>query len=252
MEMFFSPEILLSLLTLTILEIVLGIDNVIFISILAGRLPVEARESARRCGLVGALVTRLGLLCMMASMAKMTAPLFSIADVSVSGKELVMMVGGVFLLWKATREIHEKLEGSLETVTLPRKDRAGFFGVVAQIMLMDLVFSLDSVITAIGLSNLLAVMVTANLLALLVMLMAARGISMFVERHPTVRMLALSFLLLIGFTLVVEGAGVHIPKGYIYFAMAFSILVEILNLKTVHREPALELLDSPPLPRDIP
>lgn len=236
-ELLASPEAWLSLVTLTVMEIVLGIDNIIFISILAGRLPEAVRPKARRWGLMGALGTRLCLLFTISWIVGLTAPLFTLFSVTFTGKSFVLLAGGLFLLWKATHEIHEKLEGQEHAKgdASTGKAAATFAGVIGQIMVIDVVFSLDSVITAVGMSRHLAVMIAANVLALIVMLWAAGPISAFVDRHPTVKMLALSFLLLIGFTLVVDAVGIHIPKGYIYFAMAFSVLVETLNLKSGSR-----------------
>jgi predicted tellurium resistance membrane protein TerC len=222
-------EWLVALVTLTILEIVLGIDNVIFISILAAKLPAHQQGRARSLGLMGAMVTRVLLLFSLAWMIRLTAPLFTLFGHAFSGRDLILLLGGLFLLAKATFEIHEKLEG--EEHQGPARAPVSFGAVIVQIMLLDVVFSLDSVITAIGMARQLWVMVTAVVLAVGVMLVAARSISEFVNRHPTVKMLALSFLLLIGFSLVADGLGQHISKGYIYFAMGFSVLVEMLNLR---------------------
>jgi predicted tellurium resistance membrane protein TerC len=221
---------LLSLLTLTILEIVLGIDNIIFISILAGKLPEHEKKTARQLGLLGALVSRLGLLATIAWIAKLTTPLFQVFETPISGKSLILILGGVFLLFKATREIHDKLEGSEHSPDAKLK-RPTLAWTVAQIMVIDIVFSLDSVITAVGMSNNLAIMVLANIIALAVMLAASGAISDFVDRHPTVKVLALSFLMMIGLFLVLDGVGMHVPKGYIYFAMGFSVFVEFINIR---------------------
>src|SRR6187549_1979696 len=226
----FTAEALISLVTLTGLEIVLGIDNIIFISILAGKLPAEQQQKARQLGLMLALVSRLLLLASIAWMAKLTTPLFTLLDHGVSGRDLILIVGGLFLLAKSTHEIHEKLEG-VDGGHNPAKGAAKFSSVLIQIMLLDVVFSLDSVITAVGMAKHLAVMVAAVVLAMGVMLLAARAISDFVNRHPTLKVLALSFLILIGVTLVAEGTGAHISKWYVYFAMAFSFAVELLNVK---------------------
>jgi predicted tellurium resistance membrane protein TerC len=222
-------EWLIALITLTVLEIVLGIDNIIFISILAGRLPQEQQPNARRLGLGFAMITRILLLLSLAWLIRLTQPLFAVFGHAFSGRDLILIAGGLFLLAKATFEIHEKLEG--EEGHSASRARAAFWRVIVQIGVLDIVFSLDSVITAIGMAQQLWVMVTAVVLAVAVMMIAAGPVSDFVDRHPTVRMLALSFLLLIGFSLVAEGVGQHIAKGYIYFAMGFSVLVELLNLR---------------------
>ena len=229
-------EWLVALITLTVLEIVLGIDNIIFISILAGKLPSHQQARARSLGLMAAMVTRILLLFSLTWLARLTRPLFALLGHAFSGRDLILLLGGLFLLAKATFEIHEKLEGSEEH----GRGRAAptFVAVIVQIMLLDIVFSLDSVITAIGMARQLWVMVTAVVLAVGVMLVAAGPISDFVHRHPTVKMLALSFLLLIGVSLIAEGFGQHISKGYIYFAMGFSVFVEMLNLRLRrHGEP---------------
>lgn len=225
----FTAEALLALVTLTTLEIVLGIDNIIFISILSGRLPDNQQPRARRLGLAAALITRILLLLSLSWVIGLTEPLFTVLDFEISGRDLILLAGGLFLLGKSTHEIHERLEGeehARETKTYPT-----FSSVIFQIALLDIVFSLDSVITAVGMANQLWVMVTAVVIAVGIMMFAAESISAFVSRHPTVKMLALSFLLLIGFTLVVESLHLHIPKGYIYFAMGFSVFVEMLNLR---------------------
>ncbi|GAA5194583.1 TerC family protein [Ferrimonas gelatinilytica] len=224
-----SPEAWIALATLTTLEIVLGIDNIIFISILVGRLPAAQRERARRLGLMLAMVTRLALLFSLTWVMGLTEPWFEILGRAISSRDLILIGGGLFLLAKSTLEIHNSLEGAKE-VHGPGKVN-GMAMVLIQIALLDLVFSLDSVITAVGLAEDLAVMAIAIVLAVVVMLMAARRIGEFVDQHPTVKILALSFLVLVGMTLVVEGFGGHVPKGYVYFAMAFSVSVEMLNLK---------------------
>ncbi len=224
-----SPEAWIALLTLTALEIVLGIDNIIFISILVGRLPQHERKRARILGLALAMGTRILLLVSLTWVMQLTAPLFSIAGRAFSGRDLILTGGGVFLLWKSTYEIHQNLEGKEETKAAG--PRGGFVGVLVQIALLDIIFSLDSVITAVGLANDLPVMILAIVSAVLVMMFASAGIGNFVDRHPTIKMLALSFLVLIGVTLIVEGFGGHISKGYVYFAMAFSFSVEMLNLR---------------------
>jgi predicted tellurium resistance membrane protein TerC len=229
MSVLTSPEAWLGLLTLTVLEIVLGIDNIIFISILAGKLPPALQGRARRVGLLGAMFTRIALLAALAWIIRLTAPLFAVLGRAVSGRDLILIAGGLFLLAKSTREIHEALEG--EAGHGDARVSASFAGVVGQIMLLDIVFSLDSVITAVGMARHLPVMITAVVLAVGVMMFAAAPISDFVHRHPTIKMLALSFLLLIGVSLIADGLGQHIAKGYIYFAMGFSVFVEMLNLR---------------------
>jgi predicted tellurium resistance membrane protein TerC len=219
----------IALLTLTVLEIVLGIDNIIFISILAGRLPKHQRERARKVGLSLAMLIRIGLLLSITWVMRLTTPLFTVTAHEISGRDLILIIGGLFLIAKSTHEIHDKLEG--EEGHASAKVAASFSAVIFQILLLDIVFSLDSVITAVGMANDLLVMVLAVVIAVGVMLVSAGSISDFVERHPTVKMLALSFLLLIGVSLLAEGFEQHIPKGYIYFAMGFSILVEMINLR---------------------
>ncbi|MEO7318451.1 MAG: TerC family protein [Chthoniobacteraceae bacterium] len=224
-----DPQIWISFLTLTVLEIVLGIDNIIFISILASKLPAEQQGKARTSGLMLALVTRVLLLCSIFWLTKLTADLFTILGHGFSGKDLVMLLGGLFLLWKSVHEIHGNLEGEEHAKT--GGPALSFASVIAQIVVIDIVFSLDSVITAVGLVKEIAVMIAAVIAAMIVMLVAAGPISDFVNKHPTIKMLALSFLLLVGVLLIADGFGQHIEKGYIYFAMAFSFGVEILNIK---------------------
>ncbi len=224
-----NPDAWIALATLTILEIVLGIDNIVFISILSGKLPEDQQARARTVGLLLAMVTRIILLFSIAWIVRLTAPWFTVFGVELSGRDLIMLIGGLFLLGKATHEIHDKLEG--EEGHAEARTTATFASVITQILLLDVVFSLDSVITAVGMADDLAVMVIAVVAAVGVMLVAAGPISEFVESHPTVKILALSFLLLIGMSLVAEGFGFHIPKGYIYFAMGFSIFVEVINLR---------------------
>lgn len=229
-----SPDTYMSLLTLSAMEIVLGIDNIIFISILCGRLPVEQREKARKIGLFGAFGSRLLLLATISWMVGLVNPIFHVGDFPVSGKAIILFVGGLFLIYKATKEIHEKVEGAGHDShgEMLEKPTNSFRSVIIQIMLLDIVFSLDSVITAVGMSQHISIMVAANVIALIVMVFTAKSVGDFVQRHPTVKMLALSFLLLIGMVLVADAAGFHVPKGYIYFAMGFSVAVEMLNLWT--------------------
>ena len=229
MDWITDPQIWIALATLTFLEIVLGVDNIIFISILSGKLPPDQQPKARRVGLLGALVTRVLLLFSLAWIIRLTAPWFTVLGQEISGRDLILIVGGLFLLAKSTHEIHEKLEG--EEGHASSRVAASFASVVVQIMLLDIVFSLDSVITAVGMVDELWVMVTAVIVAVGIMMLSAETIRAFVHRHPTVKMLALSFLLLIGLSLLAEGFDHHIPKGYIYFAMGFSVFVEAINLR---------------------
>jgi len=237
-----SADILLSLITLSAMEIVLGIDNIVFIAILTGRLPPEQQNLARRTGLALALGIRIGLLFAISWMMRLTRPLFSVAIVGqeFSGRDLILVGGGLFLLFKATWEIYDKLEIDHHD-TPSAAGRAGFVWTIVQILLLDIVFSLDSVITAIGMSDRVAVMVAAMVIAMLVMLVSMNAIGGFVERHPSVKLLALAFLILIGVMLMVEGMGQHVSKGYIYFAMAFSLLVELLNMRYRQRRRPLVL-----------
>ncbi len=231
-----NPEIWIGLLTLTVLEVVLGIDNVIFISILAGKLPENQQARARTVGLGLAMITRILLLASLAWIASLTESLFSVWSFDITGRDLILIVGGIFLIGKATFEIHDKLEG--EEGHASAKVHAAFASVIIQILVLDIVFSLDSVITAVGMVQQLWVMIAAVIIAVIIMIISSAPISNFVNRHPTVKILALSFLLLIGFTLVVEGLHQHIPKGYIYFAMGFSVFVEMLNLRLRTPKPA--------------
>jgi predicted tellurium resistance membrane protein TerC len=226
-----DPQAWIALLTLTVLEVVLGIDNVIFISILAGKLPERRRPRARRLGLGAAMITRILLLLSITALARLTTPLFGVPVVrhTVTGRDLVLIVGGLFLMAKSVHEIHDKLEG--EEGRVSTRVPARFAGVIAQIMLLDIVFSLDSVITAVGMARDVEVMIAAVVISVLFMMWFSGPVSTFVERHPTVKMLALSFLLLIGVNLVADGMGQHIPRGYTYFAMAFSVFVEVLNIR---------------------
>lgn len=230
-----DPQAWIALLTLLALEIVLGIDNIVFISILAGKLPASQRQRAIYTGLILAMVTRVALLFSISWLVGLTAPLFSVFGLDISGRDLILLVGGLFLIYKAVTEIHDKLEG--EEGHESGKVAASFGAIIAQILVLDIVFSLDSVITAVGMADDIAVMVIAVIIAILIMLAAANPIVKFVERHPTVKMLALSFLILIGVSLVAEGLHQHIPKGYIYFSMAFAVLVEFLNLRLKGSKP---------------
>ena len=234
MDWLSDPQIWASLLTLTALEIVLGIDNLVFIAILAGRLPAKRQDRARRVGLALALITRLALLASITWIIGLTQPLFEVLGRPVSWRDVILIAGGLFLLYKGTREIHERLEGEAPHGPVSAA-RTSFGGVVVQIMVLDIVFSLDSVITAVGMANELWVMATAIVIAVVIMLAASGPLAAFVDRHPTVKMLALSFLLLIGMTLVADGAGFHVPKGYIYAAISFSVGVELLNQLAARR-----------------
>lgn len=230
-----DPQAWIALGTLLALEIVLGIDNVVFISILAGKLPESQRQRAVYTGLLLAMVTRIALLFSIAWLVGLTAPLFGVLGFEFSGRDLILLAGGLFLLYKAVGEIHDKLEG--EEGHESNKVAASFAAVIGQILVLDIVFSLDSVITAVGMADDIAVMVIAVIIAIIIMLAAAKPIVAFVERHPTVKMLALSFLILIGVSLIAEGFGQHIPKGYIYFSMSFAVLVEFLNLRAKGSQP---------------
>ena len=229
MEWITQPETWVALITLIALELVLGVDNVIFISILAGKIPADQQKKGRSLGISLAVITRILLLLSISWVIGLTKPLFNVFSLEISGRDLILVVGGLFLLGKATLEIHHKLEG----VEGQRSARVsgGFASVILQIMLLDIVFSLDSVITAVGMVDEVAIMVTAVVVAAAVMVWTSGPLSEFVEKHPTIKILALSFLLMIGFTLVVEGLHQHIPKGYVYFAMGFSVFVEMLNLR---------------------
>ena len=240
MDWIADPNAWIGLLTLTALEIVLGIDNVIFISILSGKLPQADQAKARRLGLFGAFGTRVLLLLSIAWIVKLTRPLFSVLGHGVSGRDLILIAGGLFLITKATFEIHAKLEGEEHHAEGGAGTARSLTKIVTQIMLLDIVFSLDSVITAVGMVDQVAIMIGANVIALGIMLAAAGGIGGFVDKHPTIKMLALSFLVLIGTNLLAEGVGFHIPKGYTYFAMGFSVAVEMLNLKLRKRVRAVQ------------
>ena len=239
MEWLASPDTWAALTTLTLLEIVLGIDNIVFISILVGRLPEAQRQRARVIGLGLAMGMRIVLLLLITWIMRLQATLFTVLSVDVSGRDLILLAGGLFLIAKATLEIHDSLEGEEEVATRPAT--AGFTATIVQIGIIDIVFSLDSVITAVGMADRIEVMIVAIVLAVGVMMLSARSIGDFVDNHPTVKMLALSFLVLIGFALIGEGIDLHIPKGYIYFAMAFSVVVELLNLAVRSRRAPVTL-----------
>jgi predicted tellurium resistance membrane protein TerC len=243
MDWLTDPHALVGLVTLTVLEIVLGIDNVIFISILVGRLPAAQQARARTIGLGLAMLTRIALLFSLNWIMRLTAPLFSVFDFALSGRDLILIVGGLFLIGKSTHEIHQRLEGEDAEGGAGRKGPS-FTSVLIQIMLLDIVFSLDSVITAVGMVDRLAVMVTAVVISVGFMLVFAGAVSNFVHRHPTVKMLALSFLLLIGTTLLIEGFHQHVSKGYVYTAMAFSIFVELLNLRLRKKSKPVQLHEA--------
>ncbi|PLX81965.1 MAG: hypothetical protein C0617_15730 [Desulfuromonas sp.] len=243
MDWLYDPQAWIALATLTTLEIVLGIDNIIFISILVGRLPEKERQKGRVFGLALAMVSRIALLLSLAWVMTLNRPLFAVLTQEISGRDLILIGGGLFLFIKSTFEIHNSLEG--EEASEGTEVIAGFWGVLAQITVLDLIFSLDSVITAVGMAQHLPVMVLAIVIAVLVMMVAARPIGDFVDAHPTIKMLALSFLILVGVTLVAEGLAFHIPKGYIYFAMAFSTGVEMLNLKVRRKRSAAVKLRKP-------
>jgi predicted tellurium resistance membrane protein TerC len=229
MDWLTDPQVWIAFITLVTLELVLGVDNVIFIAILAGKLPRHQQARARRTGLAAAVISRILLLFSLSWIIGLTEPLLQVFTLKISGRDIILLLGGLFLLAKATYEIHQKLEGVEGHASSSVK--ASFSSVIVQILLLDVVFSLDSVITAVGMVDQLAIMIAAVVIAAMVMIISAGPISAFVDRHPTIKMLALSFLLLIGFTLIVEGLHQHIPKGYIYFAMGFSVLVEMLNLR---------------------
>ncbi|MCE4536869.1 TerC family protein [Pelomonas sp. P7] len=232
LELLTNPQTWIALATLTALELVLGIDNIIFISILVDKLPKAQQELARRVGLFMAMFMRIGLLLMLAWIVGMVEPLFTVFDKGISGRDLILIGGGLFLIWKSTVEIHGSLEGEDETKPSPGKAaRAAFGAAIVQIMLVDLVFSLDSIITAVGMVDDVRVMIAAVVCSVALMMLFARPIGRFVSDHPTIKMLALSFLVVVGVVLVAEGFGHHVPKGYIYFAMAFSLVVEMMNIR---------------------
>lgn len=230
MAWIYSPESWVALVTLTVLEIVLGIDNIVFISILASKLPTAQQGRARNLGLTLAMITRILLLLSLTWIMRLTTPLFEVAGHGFSGRDLILIIGGIFLLWKSVHEIHQRLEGE-PGVGRKAREVASMGQVLVQIALLDIVFSLDSVITAVGMANQVVIMILAIVLAVAFMIFASGHVSAFVDRHPTVKMLALSFLLLIGVTLIADGIGQHISKAYVYFAMAFAVLVEMLNLR---------------------
>jgi predicted tellurium resistance membrane protein TerC len=242
MDAFLTADGLIALVTLTVLEVVLGIDNVIFISILAAKLPAKDQEKARKIGLMAAMLMRIVLLMSIAWIIRLTAPLFTVLNHPFSGRDLILAGGGLFLIFKATREIHERLEG--EEGHVSARVAPSLAAVIGQIMLLDIVFSLDSVITAVGMADDLAVMIAAVVIAVGIMFVSSGSVARFVEQHPTVKVLALSFLLLIGCSLIADGFGVHIPKGYIYFAMGFSIFVEVINLRASKKGKAVKLHDA--------
>jgi predicted tellurium resistance membrane protein TerC len=238
-DAFLTPDGLLALVTLTFLEIILGVDNIVFISILSSKLPKKDQLKARRAGLVAAMLMRIGLLMSIAWIVRLTAPLFTVFRQEISGRDMILIGGGLFLLGKATLEIHERLEGDEAHGT--ERVAPSFRAVIFQIMLLDIVFSLDSVITAVGMAEDISVMVAAVVLSVGIMMFSAEPISAFVNKHPTVKVLALSFLLLIGMSLVGDGLGMHVPKGYIYFAMGFSVFVEMINLRVRKGGPPVKL-----------
>src|SRR5689334_14494080 len=239
---FTTVDGLIALVTLTVLEVVLGIDNVIFISILSGKLPKQDQDRARQIGLIAAMAMRILLLMSIAWIMQLQAEILRIADRGLSGRDIILIVGGLFLLFKSTREIHEKLEGEDGEITA--RVAPSLAAVITQIMLLDIVFSLDSVITAVGMAEDIAIMIAAVVIAVGIMMFSAKSVSEFVDAHPTVKVLALSFLLLIGLSLVADGFGTHIPKGYIYFAMGFSVFVEVINLRVSKKGKAVKLHDG--------
>lgn len=251
MEWMADPQAWMALATLTLLEIVLGIDNIIFIAILVNKLPAHMRERARVIGLGFAMFSRIALLLSLAWVMSLVDPLFTLFDQAVSGRDLILIIGGAFLIFKATSEMHGALEGAAEHERKPSVAQAGFAAVILQIAVIDIIFSLDSVITAVGMSDHIQVMVIAVILSVIVMMFAARSISEFVDKHPTIKMLALSFLLMIGTALIAEGLDFHIPKGYIYFAMAFSVAVEMLNIRIRGRSAHPVHLQKSELEQDV-
>ena len=247
-ELLSSPEAWIAFATLTALELVLGIDNIIFISILVDKLPKEKREFARRIGLFMAMFMRIGLLLVLAWIVGLVKPLFTVLGQSISGRDLILILGGLFLIWKSTGEIHQSLEGEEGHGSAGAK--ATFTAVIVQIMLVDLVFSLDSIITAVGMVDEVAVMIAAVVASVALMMVFAGPIGRFVSDHPTIKMLALSFLIVVGVVLVAEGFDQHVPKGYVYFAMAFSVAVEMLNIRLRRRSAKPVKLNPPHIPGD--
>jgi len=240
MEIFASGEAWIALLTLSFLEIVLGVDNIIFISIVSNKLPVEQQAKARNLGLILALIFRIGLLLGITWIIGFTEPLFSVFGLDISGRDLILIAGGIFLLAKSTTEIHHKIEGEEDTETSSSR-KVSFAGTIVQIILLDMVFSFDSILTAVGLTEEVLIMIIAVVIAMTIMITLAGKISEFINNHPTLQILALSFLILIGFMLIVEGLHFHVPKGYIYFAVGFSLLVEVLNMKLRKRSKPVQL-----------
>ncbi len=248
MELFLSPEAWMAFATLTALELVLGIDNIIFISILVDKIPRQRREFARRVGLFMAMFMRIALLIVLSWVVGLVAPLFTIFSQEISGRDLILILGGLFLIWKSTTEIHHALEGAEDSPTANAKN--SFFAVILQIMVVDIVFSLDSIITAIGMVDRVEIMIAAVVASVGLMMLFARHIGDFVSDHPTIKMLALSFLVVVGVVLVAEGFDNHVPKGYIYFAMAFSVCVEMLNIRFRKRADTIAKLKAPDIPGD--
>ena len=235
MQALLDPELWAAFLTLAALEVVLGIDNIIFLSIMTAKLPPAQQPRARLLGLAGAMLTRILLLLSLTWMARLTAPVFGAFGLEFSGRDLILLIGGLFLITKSTLEIHQQIEGEVDPASPERADVARFASVIVQIMILDIIFSLDSVITAVGMTNNLPVMVAAIVAAIIVMMFFSGAVSRFVDRHPTIKTLALSFLILIGMALVADGLSFHVPKGYVYFAMAFSVIVEMINIQVRRR-----------------
>lgn len=248
MELLTNPEVWIAFATLTALELVLGIDNIIFISILVDKLPRETRERARRIGLFMAMFMRIGLLLVLAWIIGLVTPLFTVMEQAISGRDLILILGGLFLIWKSTSEIHQSLEGAESHAAGAVK--ATFAAVILQIMVVDLVFSLDSIITAVGMVDEVAVMIAAVIASVVLMMVFASAIGRFVSDHPTIKILALTFLVVVGVVLVAEGFGHHVPKGYVYFAMAFSVAVEMLNIRMRRRASAVVQLHAQHIPGD--
>jgi len=248
LELLTDPQVWVAFATLTALELVLGIDNIIFISILVDKLPPERREFARRAGLFMAMFMRIGLLLVLAWIVGLVVPLFSVLGKDISGRDLILILGGLFLIWKSTSEVHQSLEGGHEQKSSAVK--ATFAGVILQIMVIDLVFSLDSIITAVGMVDDVRVMIAAVIVSVFLMMLFAGPIGRFVSNHPTIKMLALAFLVVVGVVLVAEGFGHHVPKGYVYFAMAFSLAVEMLNIRLRKKSARAVQLNPPHIPGD--